>query len=687
MTDILVTSPFRPFTLPTQFKAVFNGYIYCGTVDAVDPSVSQVQVYLVNESGDKVPVAQPLRTNAGGFLVYNGNPAKFVTDSNHSLLVRDSLGAQLWYAPDVGELDPDSLAAILSQPDGSQLVGFKGRNLYEKLSDVVSVLDHGADPTGATDSTTAFRAAYAEVKSRQSSNQATVFSYSTPQLLIPGGGKFLISGNIDEATGPSTSMQGINIVSDGGIIVGSGSFNLFNFRTNCSITGLTVHGCGRVFYIQSGNSDSAKFDIDRCIFQNQLIEAWGDDGASASSILNITRCKVYQVNGGADYPRIATMNIDFASLKNNWIYYGGVGSPFYTNCQLIDFEDNICVPNYLLSPNTQRSWFYNQRSLNITGNRFGAEGGGCTIVEHSGQYTTGESIVNVKSNLIYSSNSVPFKFYALPTEINIDENTGYDLSPGIVEFSTSIPVSDIQASMARGGINIGDMPSREYAFTGNRDVLRSISSSFDRRAILPLLTDVIFSANTDSSGSNRIASSSGSILHNYGDGRTGRKFTASGATSLISFSVNPAGISEIDSAVSTNEWFTVVFNITNQSLSAVSGTVTYGLKREAILIQPGDSFYCFSAPKLLGIDPNVNFAVRLQDGDQLTVGPLRAFKGVHSVNSMPMELKGDAAPTTQRWFTGDIIRNTAPIAGSNLFWVCAAGGTPGTWKTAGTIGA
>lgn len=113
MTDILVTSQFRPFTLPTQFKAVFNGYIYCGTVDAVDPSVSQVQVYLVNESGDRVPVAQPLRTNAGGFLVYNGQPAKFVTNSNHSLLVRDSLGTQLWYAPDVAMADPVAAFQII----------------------------------------------------------------------------------------------------------------------------------------------------------------------------------------------------------------------------------------------------------------------------------------------------------------------------------------------------------------------------------------------------------------------------------------------------------------------------------------------------------------------------------------------------------------------------------------------
>lgn len=123
MTDILVTSPFRPFTLPTQFKAVFNGYIYCGTVDAVDPSVSQVQVYLVNESGDKVPVAQPLRTNAGGYLVYNGQPAKFVTDSNHSLLAQDSLGVKVWYAPNLAVVDPSSAFDVLGAPYGASLVG------------------------------------------------------------------------------------------------------------------------------------------------------------------------------------------------------------------------------------------------------------------------------------------------------------------------------------------------------------------------------------------------------------------------------------------------------------------------------------------------------------------------------------------------------------------------------------
>ncbi len=133
MSDILVTSPYRPFTLPNQFKAVFNGFIYCGTVDAVDPSNSQVQVYVANEDGSRTPVSQPLRTNAGGLLVYNGQPAKFVTDSNHSILVRDSLGAQIWYAPNMAIADPESLSTILAGSGGADYVGSTNGTVQEDI--------------------------------------------------------------------------------------------------------------------------------------------------------------------------------------------------------------------------------------------------------------------------------------------------------------------------------------------------------------------------------------------------------------------------------------------------------------------------------------------------------------------------------------------------------------------------
>lgn len=46
---------------------------------------------------------------------------------------------------------------------------------------------------------------------------------------------------------------------------------------------------------------------------------------------------------------------------------------------------------------------------------------------------------------------------------------------------------------------------------------------------------------------------------------------------------------------------------------------------------------------------------------------------------------GTAVGTTQEGQVGDILFNTNPSAGGNIGWVCVEAGTPGTWKTFGTI--
>jgi hypothetical protein len=46
---------------------------------------------------------------------------------------------------------------------------------------------------------------------------------------------------------------------------------------------------------------------------------------------------------------------------------------------------------------------------------------------------------------------------------------------------------------------------------------------------------------------------------------------------------------------------------------------------------------------------------------------------------------GTAAPTTGNHARGEIVFNRDPSAGGNLGWICTSTGTPGTWKTFGTI--
>lgn len=113
--NIVVSMPSQLFTMPRSFKAVANGKIYIGQIDTdpVNPA-NQIPVYLENEDGSHVQVAQPIIINAGRYPVYNGQIAKFVTVQGHSMAIYDAYGAQQFYYPNVLKYDPDQLRVELA---------------------------------------------------------------------------------------------------------------------------------------------------------------------------------------------------------------------------------------------------------------------------------------------------------------------------------------------------------------------------------------------------------------------------------------------------------------------------------------------------------------------------------------------------------------------------------------------
>ncbi|ELQ5885100.1 TPA: phage head-binding domain-containing protein [Salmonella enterica subsp. enterica serovar Newport] len=128
MTDItanvVVSNPRPVFTESRSFKAVANGKIYIGQIDTdpVNPA-NQIPVYIENEDGSHVQIAQPLIINAAGKIVYNGQLVKVVTVKGHSMAIYDAYGYQVDYIANVLKYDPDQLEYRLSQPDGYLLVG------------------------------------------------------------------------------------------------------------------------------------------------------------------------------------------------------------------------------------------------------------------------------------------------------------------------------------------------------------------------------------------------------------------------------------------------------------------------------------------------------------------------------------------------------------------------------------
>lgn len=101
--NAVISMPTQLFTLARSFKANANGKIYIGKVNTYPVSaVNQIPVFIENQNGSLVRVAQPIIINAGGYPVYNGQVAKFVTLINYSMAVLDASDVQQFYFSNLG---------------------------------------------------------------------------------------------------------------------------------------------------------------------------------------------------------------------------------------------------------------------------------------------------------------------------------------------------------------------------------------------------------------------------------------------------------------------------------------------------------------------------------------------------------------------------------------------------------
>lgn len=137
MSNFILTPPYQPFTLDKLFKGVFNGYIYAGVVNATAGQVitNQIQAYVEAQDGTLTEIPQPIRTNGGGFPVYNGEVVKVVFKSAFSLLVQDKNQNQIWYQPNMSFFDPQTAIAENGLPWASGSESIKDQiYIYEGLS-------------------------------------------------------------------------------------------------------------------------------------------------------------------------------------------------------------------------------------------------------------------------------------------------------------------------------------------------------------------------------------------------------------------------------------------------------------------------------------------------------------------------------------------------------------------------
>jgi len=176
----LSIQPTYPIFTDADGQPLEDGYIWIGTAN-LDPQGNPINVYW--DAALTQLAGQPIRT-LNGYPANSGTPARLYVNSDYSIRVMNKNGSTVYSAPEAlerynGEVvsySPgatslltannvqDALDQLSDESSGSSFVGFlqsgtnaTPRSVQSKLREFVSVLDFGADPTGAADSTNAIQ--------------------------------------------------------------------------------------------------------------------------------------------------------------------------------------------------------------------------------------------------------------------------------------------------------------------------------------------------------------------------------------------------------------------------------------------------------------------------------------------------------------------------------------------------
>lgn len=98
----IITLNYEYFPEFNKGRPIFNGNIFIGVPDQ-DPEIlaNQLPVTARQEDQTDVPIAQPIRTSAGGIPELNGSPVQLLVDGNYAIKVLDSNDVQVYFTENV----------------------------------------------------------------------------------------------------------------------------------------------------------------------------------------------------------------------------------------------------------------------------------------------------------------------------------------------------------------------------------------------------------------------------------------------------------------------------------------------------------------------------------------------------------------------------------------------------------
>ena len=379
--NVVVSNPRPIFTESRSFKAVANGKIYIGQIDTdpVNPA-NQIPVYIENEDGSHVQIAQPLIINAAGKIVYNGQLVKIVTVQSHSMAIYDTYGSQVDYIGNVLKYDPDQFGPNLIQQlaqigiyanddtKGDAMIGVKKpfsgaihRTQHDKNEDTISVKDFGATGDGVTDDSQSIKDTLAAANGRNivvPSGKYRLLSY----LEIPSNCHIFGDGDVEFYLDPA--------ITTGADFGGIGRSIFAIYKSNISFENITFSSSkiGLTKGISIGFLNCKMMRVTNCTFkdfgnstyyaqglimfgctditiENSTFDNCSGDGAALSN-----GCLRYTVKGCT-----FSGNLDWGLALVSMSNYGSVTSNLFLNnvstatgverCSYVNFIGNTMINN------------------------------------------------------------------------------------------------------------------------------------------------------------------------------------------------------------------------------------------------------------------------------------------------------------------------------------------------------
>lgn len=583
----------------------------------------------------------------------------------------------------------------------------KARINVEKLRDILSVIDFGADPTGVADSTAAFQAAIAARVGATSSSGGGVGSGSFTQIFVPPG-FYRIDSAITADTGQALNY--FSIVGDDAILnLAAGVVAFGGVGYMAKFQGLTFRGGACAISIKTNNVDTIIIDVDQCEFHNQTTASIRTDAASNSTVLNITRCKFYMSQAAGGYVGYFATG-DWVNVDHCWITCNSQVCFHVGAAANLRLKYSVGIPGGALTSAGGR-WIDNYHNVAVNNFRFGGESAGAPFVRnYAGTNTTNPIIPNVVKIINCDAYSVSYavEFYELPNIFTFVNNQGLVDCDGFY-FDSSLTGADFAAWQANGQfITDNNFPT---------DFLNSVGTTGTQK-----LGETVFLAALVRTGTLKApATSHFAQAQIFGSGAFGGGWgiTATAPNSYVTndldvqaFQASPSAsgqyfvISKTDflspTVLTYGQLYTLVLSIEGLTLTHTDIIIRIGSASHTIVAQKGRRTYCIPFVYLNNTgSANATFdsfsveAYDLTSGDVMQIGRHVLVEGMVDYRSDILTLRGTAAPTAYTvgttyntgYYRGDVSYRTNVAAGGAPGDVCVTTGAPGTWKAMASVAA